>query len=1174
MDPITGLAALAGISLASIAALRLKQKMQEGFAPLPDRSTNYAASVRQSQSRYNQASQLVNPITNSIIPVGSSSSTIRRQRDTVNAALGSYSAEFSPDSSQTLVLRRFTNKFPPRADTRNSLYGAIKFCRESGKLDTPFTVYNPDGSIKSPGAVSRDGTLKFDEICGVCMTDGVDEEGNRFRTKQGMVVDPDLRDQARAEQEENGWPYPRIGPAIGTCQGAPNTPVFATSAKDLAQYGSRQACLRSKTIGGSDSCALCYESDSVYSSVPSDTEIQPVVFMLQGVGTVSLSVKGSPIEQKTLSDTSPVEMELRGAKEGDSFVLDVSPPETGLPATVYGYLSSTTPRGGLFTMPLNLLVTIDDETGSSPSKSGGFYTFTDLGLDTAKIRPGPGKSTMKLRGVVPFTFVQPNEFSAMDCLDTPYQTKESSASAFSTDQPCFAKGSRPGSYTTACLQQRILESGCTNDGDLYKNPTSLLTKDGSPQSLQDISTRLQGIANLDMIDPAATKQCSGRTIQTPCDPFVLNPSLKFGEALRSSNPTVQQQANQCLSFLYHNRGADETVQPPRVGPTYTGLPLYRHNQKTVKNIYCLPDGALNPDTNTSGKETLIRIADNGYNGKTSVDAIKAYLTDQLSLAIDTSRNANTDSERKAAITNCFGRSLSQLPPSVTGNPTRISNPCGVVAQFVRILPSQSVSPSDAYIEISQLAVINKDGQNVAPGKSTAGTSPSFPPHGFGTHSASFAIDGQLYPKSQNFYISAGAGGTNQFLLNLGAPTDITKIIYITRGDSGNKFVYRKQGVRVQLLDANQTVLRETLLNSNVRQDISYLQPGAASSCKSDLPSPAPIAFPPGFTPGLFVRFFDLTDANPDIEPGNRGWGARVGAANAFSSVRFSASTLPKPEKCGLVAKGYYIAPGPETLSLYTESDDGIYISFNNRQIIRNWSIRGPQVDTPPAIQIQTAGIYPFEIRFFQWGGGALCNMFYKINDEASWRSDLSDRFAYKPADTAQEESDYQTKLRAQQQTAALAAAQQGSTGLRISFPDGRTVKNDNGVLRLNKGTEVTFDLTKPNDLYKVSSGSIALMQTGTQNYVRHTGLVAYVHPFTANNGDFSWTLVPSGNGYHLKNEFAFSPFRWIGFGNPQMSSYLGYDSATDSLILRSYAIPSQWIAWTFTPRPSAGFVTA
>ena len=990
MDPITGLAALAGVTLASVASLRLKKMMSEGFTALPNMN------VEESQSRYNMFSQLLNPITNSIIPVGSPDSTVKQQKELVNSALGSSAVEYSPDSSQTLILKNFKNQFQVRSDTNKSLYGAMKFCREAGKQSNPFTIYNSDGSVKVQGAVSPDGNWKFDEVCGVCLTGGVDEEGKRFRTQQGMVIDQSAKQKALSDQESNAWPYPRMGPAIGTCDGAPNTPSFAVTAKDLEKFKARQACLNSKTVGGTDNCAICYESNDVYAAVPSTTQTNVVSLALQGTGNVQLSVRGSAVSQKTLSETSPVTVELTGAKEGDSFGLTVTG-TTGQTVNIYGYLFAKTPREGLFTMPLNLLMTIDDETGSAPSKSGGFYTFSNVGLDTAKMRPGTGKSQMRLRGTLPFTFVQPSEFSAMDCLDAPYQTKLSSATAFSTDQPCFAKGTGPGKYNDACIRQRILDAGCTNNGSLFKNPSSLNTKDGQPQTISQIYTTLQAIAQQDMIDTESTKQCSGRDIQTPCDPFIMRAgTLKFSTALTGNDTKLKEQANQCLAFLYSNKGASETANPPRVGATYTGMVTYKNNQKEIKNIYCLPEGQLNPATNESAKMTLASKADTGYNGKIGVEAIKAYLNDQLMLAVDMTRNGNTDPDRKQAILNCFGSNLSALPTQATGTPTVVTNPCGVIAQYVRVLPS-TANRSDNYIEISQLVVIDKNGNNVASGKSTQGSTGAYPTGTLGSHDASKAIDGQIYAKARNFYISATPGGTAQFLLNLGTPTDITKIIYITRGDTTN-LLYRKNGIRLQLLDANQNVLNEKILNSSQREDISYLLSGADSSCKSSLPTPITIAFPAGYTAGLFVRFYGITDPNPDLVPGNRGWGGQIGTPNAYSVINFNDWNIPKPDMCGVVAKGYYVAPGPETLYLYTASDDGIYVTFDGVQRISRWNIHGSTGDFSAPITITQAGVYPFELRFYEWGGGAQCQLLYRINDEATWRSDLSTRFAYKPSE--------------------------------------------------------------------------------------------------------------------------------------------------------------------------------
>lgn len=326
------------------------------------------------------------------------------------------------------------------------------------------------------------------------------------------------------------------------------------------------------------------------------------------------------------------------------------------------------------------------------------------------------------------------------------------------------------------------------------------------------------------------------------------------------------------------------------------------------------------------------------------------------------------------------------------------------------------------------------------------------------------------------------------MLNLGAPTDITKIIYITRGDNRTTH-YRKKGIRLQLLDANQNVLNQTILNDALRQDISYLLPGASASCKSDLAANKPIVFPSGYSPGLFVRFYDINDSNPDITPGNRGWGGRIGTPNAYSKVNFTDRSLAKTDKCGLVAKGYYIASGPETLYLYTESDDGIYVSFNNRQVISNWTLRtSVKADSSAPITIPAAGIYPFELRFYEWMGSAQCNLYYRINDEAEWKDDLSARFAYKPADVEQEDASYKAaQLAATQKTPFL----YGPAITKPGFP-----------------AQITFTLNTGEKVYAVFDDNFTKMvsASGVDKYYRG--------PFSQFNPN-NWNSYISARGNYL-----------------------------------------------------------
>ncbi len=815
MDPITGLWILGGATIASLAALRLK-KQTEGFTALDPNS------VAESQSRYNAFTSLVNPITNSIIPVGSSEQEIQKKQEHVTQALGTKEANFSEDSSLHLVLQSFQNKFNIRGDSKKSFYSAIQFCQEAGKNTQPFTVYNPDGTVAQQGAVSADGVWKFDEVCGVCLSEGVDELGKRFNKPTGLVVNPSEVTAAVSEQQEKSWPFPRVSPALGKCTGAPNAPVFATNAQDLVKYTRARKCSHGKVLGGSDSCALCYGSDDVFSSVPPETKTMPIFLFLNGSGNCTVRLNGTTLKTVQLGTDAPQSVELLNAKEGDVFTLEVNPP-SGSKAEVYGYLKSNTPRStneknGLFTMPLNTLLVVDDESGVSPNKNGRFPRYDDIDLDVATMAPAVGKTRMRLRGTLPFTFVQSTEFPALDCMDGPFQTKLSSANAFSTDQPCFAKGSGPGKYNDECLRARILAAGCTSAGELYKNPSSLNTLNGQAQSLSQIVPRIQNIKEMDLLDENATKQCSGRNIQTKCDPF-LNNSKKFGPALLSSNPKVKDQAKQCLAFLYNNSGANEKTIPARVGPTYSGLVTYKNDQKVIKNIYCLPEGKLNPETSDDAAATLARIGDNGYRDLLGIDAIKKFLNDQLELAVNMSIDIASSPDRKAAIANCFGKSITNLPFSnvLTGSPTILS--------------------------------LNDDGSN---------------------------------------------------------------------------------------------------------------------------------------------------------------------------------------------------------------------------------------------------------------------------------------------------------------------------TNIIIRHPDGRSIKNDNGILRLNRGTEIKFQIVKDPSVYGNNRGMVALYSMGTSSAIRHAGLVMYLNTFIPNNGDFGWKLIPQGSGYLIKNDF----FNGRGWSNPNVGSYLSYNASSDYLfIANGTSNTSSFTAWSFSPKP-------
>lgn len=787
MDPITGLVTLAGIGIASLIGLKMS-KTSEGFntntktEPLPNNKDKYPESVNTSQTRYNSLTNMINPLINGLIPVGSSSEKVRETRNKMKKALGSQEVSYS---ASTLNLSNLKNKYIPRADGNDSVFAAIKFCQTTGQQSAPF------------GIKSADGNFDFNTYCGVCLNGGIDEFGNKFTGQQGMVLDPNTREQGYKEQQQQRLPFARIAPTLGTCQGAPDSPVFATNEKDLKRFGSRLNCMKQKQIDSAHNCGLCFENDT-YSYVENPSEVQPITLVVQGVGTAEIFVGGVSVKKFTLSDTSSTSVVLPdGTVEGKIFSINVTANASGNNINIYGYLESTTPNSGAFRMPLNLLLLTDSITGTTPKKAGGFYTFSNVGMEVAKIRPGSSQTLMSLQGTIPFTFVDSDDFSAMDCPAAPYQTKTASVNQFATDQPCYAKGATPGNYSNECLQSIILNAGCTNAGTLYNNPKSLNTdSNGGVQNLTQIYSKLTTIATNDMVDSTMTKQCSGRDITTPCDPFMARSDLSFSSA----------QGKQCVSYLYNNKGASQIAGTNQtVGSTYTTSgPRYSNNTAEAKKLYCLPQGTLNPDTNPDSLNLLMNLGNNGYKGKGGIEAVKLYLNDQLSLAIDENRNANTDPERAAAIQRCFGSRLNAMNfnKNSVSNPTVVITGVGIMTRYV------TVKAGYDYIQIAQLAVYDNNGKNVALNKPT--TSSGVYDTIDNNPDSSYAVDGKManrpYP---DIYHSAGGEGSF-WTVDLGKEYDITRIVYYNRSDCCDS---RSQGMKIELLNSSRTVVGNATISA-------------------------------------------------------------------------------------------------------------------------------------------------------------------------------------------------------------------------------------------------------------------------------------------------------------------------------------------------------------------------
>jgi hypothetical protein len=709
MDPLTGVAALTGLTIAALAGIRLKKQLNEGFDVLPSENGNeYPQSVEEGQTKYNALMSMVNPLLNPLLPGNATKEQVEKKQKELNQALGSLIGPYDPTSPEAFKLKDSLNRLTIRSDPKGGLFNAVKFCQDAAQKNArPFTIYKEDQygnmteEVVTKGEeqkMSEDETFKFDEICGVCLTSGVDENGQPFNGRRGMLVDPSVKASAVKEQNEFQYPFPRVTPSMGKCEGAPNTPAFAVNDETLDLYTKRMSCMKSKEINDANGCALCFEND-VYSFVPKKVQKNTINLVLMGVGKCNITADKIPVKNNVILDSAtPISVPLILNKEtmifdsatrtwkksdnkrilpvneGDAFTIEVTqdPSKVDEIPIIWGYMRSTNPNGGEFAIPLNVVLTRDDVTNSAPNRTGGFHKFPENDVEVSKIRPG-GESgrEMKLTGEIPFTFVQSSEFSSFDCPSAPYQTQSKSVSRFAADQPCYAKGTGRGNYNDECLRERILAVGCTNGGDLYKDPKALnLNNQGGPASLTDIYNTLQDIAANNMLDPDKTKLCSGKIISSPCDFFRQQPNLKMEKILDGSdraNARMKPAAIKCLTHLYNNQ-----EQP--AAPSYLGMTQFANDTRENKALYCLPTGELNPAKSNDAASELARIYDMGFRGSSGVEGVKAYLNSLLQMAIDERRNGNTDPDRRAAIRKCFGTNFNPLtlPALQTGQP-RVEN---------------------------------------------------------------------------------------------------------------------------------------------------------------------------------------------------------------------------------------------------------------------------------------------------------------------------------------------------------------------------------------------------------------------------------------------------------------------------------------------------------------------
>jgi len=156
-------------------------------------------------------------------------------------------------------------------------------------------------------------------------------------------------------------------------------------------------------------------------------------------------------------------------------------------------------------------------------------------------------------------------------------------------------------------------------------------------------------------------------------------------------------------------------------------------------------------------------------------------------------------------------------------------------------------------------------------------------------------------------------------------------------------------------------------------------------------------FPPGNTTGaapvvysnfMWTRFYNIV-SDPSINgPGSSGWGSLIGTAGAYNPINYQDGDgrIGQSDYVGVISKGFVYSATATVITFYTVSDDGVVLYFNGNAVIQNWTYHGDTANFSASVALP-AGYTPIELRFFEWGGGFTCELYFSVGSTGVYTSD-------------------------------------------------------------------------------------------------------------------------------------------------------------------------------------------
>ena len=436
--------------------------------------------------------------------------------------------------------------------------------------------------------------------CGICHDGGTNNAGETH--VGGLYKDPKSIEVEEYETRLNGLKYPAYKPSLGSC--APGK--FSTNKEQAERINRRLECEKQQNYDVAG-CAQC-DDDKRFYYVDPKTPRGPISIVLVGEGdlemtsgndTIGISLSAKP---QVITPASPL-------KEGDIVYLAVSKKD-GLP-NVAGYIVGKTITGES-RMDVARLADVDLETSAKPRFAGVAEVNSEY---FNVLRPGSGKTALKLQVYVPYTYLETSEPEAQQCGSAPFLTDPRSAEKLSSG-PCFVKGAAPGTYSLECIQQIFKAAGCGPEGKGYPTTLEAARSWAKTDTIGMLAGKVYDTAlRADSgVDAAGVKLtlaqrheaaqfCNGRSYLTVCDAY---------------NKETGPLGSDCIAYLYK--------EAKRCSADGIGAPVGA-------------DGLTN--------EAAVKEAQKAG----GVEAVKAYYASMYQRAMD---NSLRDADREIAVKQCFG----------------------------------------------------------------------------------------------------------------------------------------------------------------------------------------------------------------------------------------------------------------------------------------------------------------------------------------------------------------------------------------------------------------------------------------------------------------------------------------------------------------------------------------